>query len=37
VKVTSQRKERKRKLIIEDERQIGAVSINPDAQLSEGG
>jgi len=34
-KITSKRKEKKLKLIIEDERRTLAVSINPNAQLAE--
>jgi len=34
VKITSKRKEKKLKLIIENKRQALAVSINPDAQLA---
>jgi len=35
VQITSKRKEKKLKLIIENVRQALAVSINPDAQLTE--
>jgi len=35
VKITSKKKEEKLKLIIKDERQTLAASINPDAQLAE--
>ena len=35
VKITSKRKKKKLKPIIEDERQTLAVSINPDVQLVE--